>query len=106
MDDVGEKSGEKILDKDITRRLFRWGYEVISVAVLLLEILGVEFKVTYGIIFILCVVYAVFSVYFLKNNIDFRDDSEQDWGVYRAQLKLIIALCAVFVVYTLVKLMI
>lgn len=50
--------------------------------------LDMDDRVMDGIIALISLIYSGLSVY-LKNNIDFRYNSEQDWDSWRTELKLI-----------------
>ena len=51
--------------------------------------LGMDDMVMDGIIALISLIYSGLNVYLLKNNIDFRYNSEQDWDSWRTELKLI-----------------
>lgn len=51
--------------------------------------LGMDHRAMDGIIALISLIYSGLSVYLLKNNIDLRYNSEQDWYSWRTELKLI-----------------
>lgn len=51
--------------------------------------LGMDDMVMDGIIALISLIYSGLGVYLLKNNMDLRYNSEQDWDSWRTELKLI-----------------
>lgn len=62
--------------------------------------LGMDGRAMDGIIALISLIYSGLSVYLLKNNIDLRYNSEQDWDSWRTELKLIAVLGLILAVYT------
>ena len=62
--------------------------------------LGMDHRAMDGIIALISLIYSGLGVYLLKNNIDLRYNSEQDWYSWRTELKLIAVLGLILSVYT------
>ena len=79
----------KIIFRQRYKKLFRWGYKAALIVEILMLMLGMDDMVMDGIIALISLIYSGLGIYLLKNNIDLRYNSEQDWDSWRTKLKLI-----------------